>query len=75
MSRLTATVLLTLALGTAAPAALAQQQVRVTTNVGSFVITLDEARAPLTVANFLQYIEKGHYPGTLFHRVPGAARR
>ena len=71
MSRLTATVLLTLALGTAAPAALAQQ-VRVTTNVGSFVITLDEARAPMTVENFLQYIEEEHYPGTLFHRVvPG----
>lgn len=44
-------------------------RVRVQTNLGSFVIELDPARAPLTVANFLQYVRDGHYNGTIFHRV------
>src|SRR3954462_8671991 len=30
---------------------------------------LDEAKAPKTVANFLAYVKKGHYDGTIFHRV------
>ncbi|HEY5809133.1 MAG TPA: peptidylprolyl isomerase [Povalibacter sp.] len=45
------------------------QLVRVYTNLGSFVIELDSARAPLTVANFLTYVRAGHYNGTIFHRV------
>jgi cyclophilin family peptidyl-prolyl cis-trans isomerase len=46
--------------------------VRVTTNAGSFVIELDDLRAPLTVANFLKYVDEGFYAGTVFHRViPG----
>ena len=44
---------------------------RVDTNLGSFVIELDTARAPLTVANFLEYVRAGHYNGTIFHRVIG----
>ena len=44
-------------------------RVRVQTTLGSFVIELDTARAPLTVANFLEYVRDGHYSGTLFHRV------
>jgi peptidyl-prolyl cis-trans isomerase A (cyclophilin A) len=44
-------------------------RVRVTTNVGSFVIELDKDRAPLTVANFLTYVHNGTYANTLFHRV------
>lgn len=43
--------------------------VRVQTSMGSFVIELDTDRAPLTVANFLQYVREGHYSGTIFHRV------
>lgn len=43
--------------------------VRVHTSLGSFVIQLDPARAPLTCANFLQYVRSGHYEGTVFHRV------
>lgn len=43
--------------------------VRVYTNKGSFVIELETARAPLTVANFLEYVRAGHYNGTIFHRV------
>jgi cyclophilin family peptidyl-prolyl cis-trans isomerase len=44
-------------------------RVRVDTNKGSFVIELDTFRAPLTVANFLEYVRSGHYAGTIFHRV------
>ncbi|HKE93881.1 MAG TPA: peptidylprolyl isomerase [Povalibacter sp.] len=43
--------------------------VRVYTSAGSFLIELDAKRAPLTVANFLEYVRAGHYGGTLFHRV------
>jgi len=39
------------------------------TSLGSIKIELDEARAPKTVANFLSYVDSGHYDGTLFHRV------
>jgi peptidyl-prolyl cis-trans isomerase A (cyclophilin A)/peptidyl-prolyl cis-trans isomerase B (cyclophilin B) len=45
------------------------EQVRVTTNLGSFVIELQRDRAPLTVENFLGYVRSGHYTNTLFHRV------
>ncbi|HEY7640500.1 MAG TPA: peptidylprolyl isomerase [Steroidobacteraceae bacterium] len=44
-------------------------RVRVETNMGQFVIELDPARAPLTVANFLQYVREGFYSGVIFHRV------
>ena len=43
--------------------------VRVYTNMGSFLIELDTARAPLTTRNFLEYVRSGHYNGTIFHRV------
>ena len=39
------------------------------TNKGDITLTLDSAKAPKTVANFLEYIKKGHYDGTIFHRV------
>ncbi len=41
----------------------------VATNLGSFTVTLDAARAPKTVANFLRYVDEGHYDSTIFHRV------
>lgn len=44
-------------------------QVRFETTAGNFVIELDDDRAPLTVANFLQYVNDGHYVGTVFHRI------
>jgi peptidyl-prolyl cis-trans isomerase A (cyclophilin A) len=44
-------------------------EVRVTTNMGSFVIELDPDRAPLTVADFLRYVREGFYTNTLLHRV------
>jgi cyclophilin family peptidyl-prolyl cis-trans isomerase len=45
--------------------------VRVTTNMGQFVIELYPERAPLSVANFLRYVREGHYTDTLIHRVVG----
>ena len=39
------------------------------TSAGAFTIELDTARAPLTSAHFLEYAKKGHYEGTVFHRV------
>ena len=44
-------------------------EVRVTTNLGSFVIELRPDRAPLTVADFVRYVREGFYTNTLFHRV------
>ena len=44
-------------------------EVRVTTNMGSFVIELRPDRAPLSVANFLRYVRAGFYTNTLIHRV------
>jgi peptidyl-prolyl cis-trans isomerase B (cyclophilin B) len=39
---------------------------------GVITIELDEGKAPASVANFLAYVNKGHYNGTIFHRViPG----
>ena len=42
---------------------------RLSTSKGDIVIELDEAKAPITVANFRQYVEDGYYEGTIFHRV------
>lgn len=64
------TALLTAALLWASAAGAAEfPQVRFVTNAGSFVVQLDDGRAPLTVANFLQYVNDGFYTGTIFHRV------
>lgn len=52
----------------AAPAP-ASPAVKLETSKGDIVIRLDTARAPATVANFLAYVEAGHYDGTIFHRV------
>ena len=41
-------------------------------NYGVITVELDAAKAPKTVANFLSYVNKGHYSNTVFHRViPG----
>lgn len=51
-------------------ALLAQAQtVKLSTTQGDIVIQLDAAKAPKTVANFLNYVKSGHYSGTIFHRV------
>lgn len=42
------------------------------TNFGDITIELFSEKAPKTVQNFLNYVESGHYAGTIFHRViPG----
>jgi len=39
------------------------------TNLGVIGLELDDAKAPVSTANFLSYVRKGHYDGTVFHRV------
>jgi peptidyl-prolyl cis-trans isomerase B (cyclophilin B) len=43
--------------------------VKMTTSQGDLRIELDDAKAPVSVANFLAYVNKGFYDGTIFHRV------
>ena len=43
--------------------------VKMTTSAGDLRIELDDAKAPVSVANFLSYVNKGFYDGTVFHRV------
>ena len=48
---------------------LADTLVVMDTNQGKIELTLNEAKAPKSVANFVQYAKSGHYNGTIFHRV------
>ena len=43
--------------------------IKLTTNHGAITLDLDAAKAPVTVENFLSYVETGHYANTVFHRV------
>jgi len=43
--------------------------VKMDTSLGSVLLVLDAKAAPVTVANFLAYVDKGNYNGTIFHRV------
>jgi peptidyl-prolyl cis-trans isomerase A (cyclophilin A) len=46
--------------------------VQVVTSAGSFTIELNPERAPITVAQFLKFVDQGFYAGTIFHRaIPG----
>ncbi len=46
--------------------------VKFQTTAGDFVVELDAEKAPITVKNFLTYVEEGFYNGTIFHRIiPG----
>jgi peptidyl-prolyl cis-trans isomerase B (cyclophilin B) len=43
--------------------------IKLTTNFGAITIELDAEKAPNSAANFLAYVEAGHYDNTIFHRV------
>lgn len=43
--------------------------VKLETSMGDILIDLDAQKAPKSVANFLDYVTRGHYDGTIFHRV------
>jgi cyclophilin family peptidyl-prolyl cis-trans isomerase len=44
-------------------------RVRLETTKGDFVLELDAEKAPISAANFLAYVQDGHFDGTVFHRV------
>lgn len=46
-----------------------QTLVNLQTNFGTITLELDKEKAPTTVENFVNYVSKGHYDGTIFHRV------
>jgi peptidyl-prolyl cis-trans isomerase A (cyclophilin A) len=43
--------------------------VQLATSLGDIVLKLDNEKAPISTANFLAYVDSGHYDGTIFHRV------
>src|SRR5215207_2373303 len=62
---------LALLLTIAAPTIAAQVtpvRVRVQTELGDIVVEVDTKRAPITSANFLKYVDAGHYDGGTWHR-------
>jgi peptidyl-prolyl cis-trans isomerase A (cyclophilin A) len=67
LSRIATTIAVALACALAAPAF--AQKVKFETSAGTIVVELDAAKAPKSVDNFLQYVNAGHYDGTVFHRV------
>ncbi len=46
-------------------------KVKLTTSMGAITLELDSEKAPISTGNFIQYVESGHYNGTIFHRVIG----
>jgi cyclophilin family peptidyl-prolyl cis-trans isomerase len=58
-----------LALASLAASSAELERVRVTTNLGAFVVEVQRDRAPLTAENFIGYVKQGYYTNTLFHRV------
>ena len=47
----------------------AQSKVQLKTSMGDILVELNDAKAPKSAANFLQYVRDKHYDGTVFHRV------
>ena len=45
------------------------KKVKMQTTKGTIVLELDDEKAPETVRNFVEYVQAGHYDGTIFHRV------
>ena len=67
MKLLTLVAALTASLVTTSP--VWAQKVKLSTSMGDIVLQLDAQKAPITVANFVQYVKAGQYNGTVFHRV------
>lgn len=51
------------------PAVAAPTVVVIETPLGEITVELDAEKAPITVENFLSYVDEGFYDGTIFHRV------
>ena len=47
----------------------APMKVKLTTSLGAITLELDKAKAPISAENFVNYVQAGHYDGTIFHRV------
>ncbi|MEE9548446.1 MAG: peptidylprolyl isomerase, partial [Nitrosomonadaceae bacterium] len=43
--------------------------IKLHTNHGEITIDLDSEKAPITVQNFIDYVNSGHFDNTIFHRV------
>jgi peptidyl-prolyl cis-trans isomerase A (cyclophilin A) len=69
MTQLWISVGLTIWIGAATAFAAGNPVVIMKTTAGDFEIELDSAKAPVTVKNFLSYVDKKFYDGTVFHRV------
>ena len=63
------TLLLATALGGSILAAHAEPRALIDTNMGKITVALNQQQAPQSVANFIDYANKGFYNGTVFHRV------
>ena len=63
------TLLVTLSLVFSMSAMAANPKIIIKTSKGDIEAELFEDKAPITVKNFLSYVQKGHYKGTIFHRV------
>lgn len=50
-------------------AAAGTKKVKLETSMGDIILELNEDAAPVTVKNFLRYVEEGFYDGTIFHRI------
>ncbi len=62
-------LMLSLALNGQAMAKGAFTLIKLETSMGEIVLSLNEEKAPITTANFIQYVKDGFYDGTIFHRV------
>ena len=69
---LSAVCLLLVSIGVATAHSGDKVMVEMHTSKGLITLELDAEKAPVTVANFIEYVKSGHFDGTIFHRViPG----
>jgi peptidyl-prolyl cis-trans isomerase B (cyclophilin B) len=54
---------------TPTPEQIMSKLVDLETSLGTIRVELDDVKAPLSAANFIEYVKQGHYDGTIFHRV------